>query len=372
MVMLLHFTTQLRVPTTAAGRLMVDSFSFGWAGVDLFFVLSGFLITRILFDAREAASYYRPFYARRVLRIMPLYYGSLIVLFIVAPLVAGGPDASWRELAWYWAYLGNFKFDPTPTREWVGHFWSLAIEEQFYLAWPLVIRLCSRRAALGVCALAIIGSLAYRVAALHFNILSGNVYHVTPARLDGLAVGAAIALLWRDPTGRTLLRRWSPAIGAAAAAVLAIIVVRRGWPIPLGYETVTVGYSATVLLFGAVLVSVALAHPASRLARVLERPQLMFWGRYSYALYVVHVPLIAAMKRAGFHPAAALGLQSELARLLLYTGVMTAASLAIALLAWHGIEKHFLKLKRFFEYSDDVVGARSLPRVPSAQAAPSA
>src|SRR5258706_13600578 len=149
MVMMVHFggTTDHGIPGAALWFSRLTGA--GWCGVDLFFVLSGFLITGILYDAKGAPGGLRTFYARRVLRIFPLYYGTLVVLFVILPLLAPGPNPGLEKVAqqqgWLWLYFSNFAAvfigDHTFAGGLVqaGHFWSLAIEEQFYLVWPLVV-----------------------------------------------------------------------------------------------------------------------------------------------------------------------------------------------------------------------------------------
>ena len=143
--------------------------SWGWVGVDLFFVLSGFLITGILYDSRSSGRYYFNFFGRRALRILPLYYGVLAVAFLVVPafLAPRSAEALTRDQAWYWLYLINvkFAFDGWPEPAYLGHFWSLAIEEQFYLIWPLVVRMLSRRRLLLVCMVCFLAALGLRVLA---------------------------------------------------------------------------------------------------------------------------------------------------------------------------------------------------------------
>jgi len=371
MVMLFHFTAALERPVTLGGALVRKAFSGGWVGVDLFFVLSGYLITGILFDAKGADAdgegrrttarrYFGAFYGRRALRIFPLYYGVLALLFAVVPAalaVAGSaPSPAYARLlgaqGWFWSYLVNFlAIHPDPYR--VGHFWSLAIEEQFYLVWPLVIWLCSRERALLVCATCATGALVFRCAALAAGLDAASVYAFTPGRLDGLAAGAALALVQRRPAGLAPLRWMVRPCVYAALAVLVSVVFRLRFLDAFDVQTQTVGYSATALLFCAVLLGVVTSLPAAAERRALERPTLRFFGRYSYALYVFHQPLVPLAARAGVTPAAAGRLlHSEGLGLVAYATAMLAASTALALASWHLYEKHFLKLKARLSYGE--------------------
>src|SRR5215217_4795984 len=149
MVLLLHFVGAT-LPINWVERAIVGVTSYGSYGVELFFVLSGFLITGILYDARNDPHYFRNFYMRRVLRIFPLYYGVLILLFFVAPLILllRGPTLDYLvdRQAWAWLYAVNIHI--AMHGEWslsyIDHFWSLAVEEHFYLFWPAVVFLLAR------------------------------------------------------------------------------------------------------------------------------------------------------------------------------------------------------------------------------------
>ncbi len=123
-------------------------FRTGWLGVDLFFVLSGFLITGILSNSKGTPGYFRNFYWRRALRIFPPYYAFLFVFGVLYPLARHRPlDAPW----WHWTYLTNVAIAAGLPVNSCSHFWSLAIEEQFYLLWPLLIYMLSRKAAMNAC-----------------------------------------------------------------------------------------------------------------------------------------------------------------------------------------------------------------------------
>jgi peptidoglycan/LPS O-acetylase OafA/YrhL len=175
----------------------------GGVGVDLFFVLSGFLITGILLDTRSRSDYFRTFMLRRALRIFPLYYAALVVIFVLVPLTLpaefpGTPDA---VQLWYWSYLVNFLL---AAKGWAAgaplgaHFWSLAVEEQFYLFWPLLVWLCSRRILAFVCVTCVIGALALRIWAFDLGADHLVSYTLMPMQMDNLAIGAlgALAVRW--------------------------------------------------------------------------------------------------------------------------------------------------------------------------------
>ena len=142
----------------------------GWLGVDLFFVLSGFLITGILLDTRGLPGYFRNFYARRTLRIFPVYYGYLVAVFVLLPPVVSSVAATPAGVQWwFWTYASNL---PLGVEGWrfspgfVSHFWSLAIEEQFYLVWPAIVLFARRRTLAWTCVACIAGALAFRLHAL--------------------------------------------------------------------------------------------------------------------------------------------------------------------------------------------------------------
>jgi peptidoglycan/LPS O-acetylase OafA/YrhL len=346
-VLLLHFTSALGAPAGAPARLVKQAFSMGWTGVDLFFVLSGFLITGILADARDKPHRLRTFYVRRALRILPLYYGFVLLLFVVPPLVgARAYTTAPADQLPYWLYLQNVSPLHNGALDFAAHLWSLAIEEQFYLVWPLVVFTLSRAGALRVCAACLLGALALRVA----SVLAGTdlhaVYFLTPVRIDGLALGGAIALIARGG-GLARLRRIAPAVLAASAAVLAGATLHPSGFDPGGAYMVAAGYSALAFFFAAVLV-LALGARTAPLPRLLSGRALRFFGRYSYGLYVVHVPLIALARMAGVTPSRFAGTRWELPGLLGYAALMAAASILVALASWHLYEQPFLKLRSRF------------------------
>lgn len=338
--------------------VIVDRIAFrlaetGWAGVDLFFVLSGFLITGILYDAKGGDGYFQNFYARRILRIFPLYYGFLgFLLFIVPRLPSFGQFSSLRgDQIWYWTYLMNVE---VALRGWhrlsaVSHFWSLAVEEQFYLVWPWIVFVLNRRTLMRVCLGMVIASLCVRVA-LHAMHLPMAAFVLTPARMDALALGALVALIAREPGGLGRLKNWAPATVASSAVPLAIVFLWGPGFEPFDPVVATIGYTLLAILFAGILAVAVTAPPGSIPGRLFAHRFLRFLGRYSYALYIFHLPVILWTSRL-IQPARIPSLAgSNLPALLLFVTVTASISLTAAVLSWHLFEAQLLKLKSLFPY----------------------
>ncbi len=368
MVLLFHFllsgiVAQGHISTFWIDRTVTRIVGTGWSGVDLFFVLSGFLITRILLRARGGGSYFRSFYARRVLRIFPVYYGLLFFLIVILPLLPGfRGDAGLatlrdHQLA-YWTYLVNVR---TSLRPFInlgpysnGHLWSLAVEEQFYLVWPAVVLVLGRRG-LGVfCVVCIIAAPVIRYGLLHGAVPQLHngfaAYTLMPARMDALAFGGLIAVAAGEPGLLRRASRWAMPAGAASALFLAILYLSRGG-IPVFDEPVQVyGYSALALTFAAFL-TMAVGGPLGLLQTVCGHRVLTFFGRYSYGLYVLHFQIMQWLSHlVRDHSVLHTVWGSNLPAALGFTIFGVAISVAVAWLSWNLYEKHFLKLKRFVPY----------------------
>src|SRR5688572_2559121 len=288
LVLILHFSAYGH--GLAPSALLIDRLYYrvagaGWIGVDLFFVLSGFLITGILCSARASEHYLRNFYARRVLRIFPLYYGALILLVVLLPWFwpdNAGIDSMARDAPWYWTYLSNLKIarDGWPESGAIGHFWSLAVEEQFYLVWPLIVMALGRRQLQYACLVCIVGALAIRVS-LNMQGNSTAAFVLTPARMDALAVGAYLAVSARVPGGLQHLSRLASRTSALSfIALVVVFAARKGFR---AYDPVvsTIGHTLVACFFGAVLVLALTSPRRSVIARTLESSFLGFFGRYA-------------------------------------------------------------------------------------------
>lgn len=352
LVLLLHFTTDMDIPAGTVAARVRSVFQLGWVGVDLFFVLSGFLITGILVDNKGSRPYFRPFYARRALRILPVYFLAVFAAFHILPRVFHDFDTGGlRTEAAFWLFLTNFKELPYQLARTVGHFWSLAIEEQFYLMWPLVVFLSSRQQARRIALATVVLSPFVRYAALRAGVSAGSVYHFTPFRLDGLATGAFIALSMRDLAARVALDRLAKPAGLAALVVAVILFGPVPLPEPLSTQLdFSIGFTALCVGFGALLARTVLAAPGSRLARVLSWPALVSLGTYSYAMYLVHVPLLRVVSKVGLPPQWAGSQRFPLLWVLGYTTALGIVTLVVAWMSWRLCERHFLALKRHVPY----------------------
>ena len=355
MVLLYHFVAQ----TTATNPLeaaVTWPLSYGLLGVDLFFVLSGFLITGILYDSREDQRYFRNFYMRRVLRIFPLYYGVLAVVFLVVPLI---PPLRGSELGalgehqgWAWLYLVNVYLakEGAWALSYVEHFWSLAVEEHFYFVWPLVVWLLARTpralmvAALGIAAL----SFGARVAASAMGVNLVAVTVLTPFQLDALCLGGFFAVRLRQPGGEAAVKRLMAPLALVALAVLLVSVgIPRSGDAGVALTRSLRG-GAFRVLFAVLLLHAVFAPAASLASRFFRNGGMIALGKYSYGLYVYHHFLSYYFATRGTEFALAELVGSHTLAVALQAAGGIALSMLVAWLSYEHFEKHFLRLKRFW------------------------
>ena len=322
----------------------------GWVGVQLFFVLSGLLITNILVNTRASTDYFRQFYVRRALRIFPLYYVAIgVLVFVAAPLAWSSvwAESVYRHQWAFWLYASNWTEPLVGGVLGLSHLWSLAIEEQFYLVWPAMVWWLAPRRLIWLVVGILIAAPFVRFAILVNGLPPQAAYTFTIARIDALAIGALLALFLRDTTLRGQLRRWLPAATLAGAALLGVLVARtRGFHA----EEVPVliyGQSLAALLsFCLIAWTQFLDTPqGARVSRVLSSHALRNLGKYSYAMYIVHAP-IHVLLRDQLTPLVQIDDTFwHLPRLLAYTVLVLGLSYAAARISWIVIEQPALRLK---------------------------
>jgi len=316
----------------------------GWLGVDLFFVLSGFLITGILLDERERPDYFRGFYRRRALRILPLAFTCLIVYALIYHHQYDGAFALDFLLTLFFCANLNILFGVLPLPG-TGVMWSLAVEEHFYLLWPVAIRRLSRYT-IGALAIAIILlSPVIRGLAMHYGVRAQSVYQLSWFRFDGLAMGAILAVFVRTQYF-TIRNTWVAALGWLGVILIATALLEPyGVFEPKSTLGVALRYTQAQALFGAAM-AVALVHGGSRGTAFLRSRFLGWVAALSYCLYLIHMPVahlyVWFLHQAGIHDIRALGSAGALG--LRYVAV-SSMSLALAVLSGKYLEGPFRRMR---------------------------
>jgi peptidoglycan/LPS O-acetylase OafA/YrhL len=349
--------------TLAISMVLYDHFfaaggsALGHLGVRLFFVLSGFLITRLLLEARSAVRYepgnaLKSFYVRRALRIFPPYFAVLGFVWLVNLEGARG------SLKWHALYLSNFWYalrdEWTP---WVlCHTWSLSIEEQFYVAWPLVILLAPRRLIAAICVAAITFSVAYRF----YWPLTGTPSLardlLPPASMDALVGGALLAVYRRrtEVWPQWIRLSWAP---LTVASIICLWL--RSVPMTPALNWLAwIGLELDPLVPLVMLVGCCSSGLQGTFGRVLELPPIVAIGRVSYGVYLFHPIVLSLIVKA--QPWIPVNVSEQgPARFV----VGTLATLTVASMSWLAVEKPLHQLKRHFPYVTSNPQARITPAV---------
>jgi peptidoglycan/LPS O-acetylase OafA/YrhL len=335
----------------------LSAFTAGWSGVDLFFVLSGFLIGGILLDARETPNYFRAFYMRRVFRILPIYYlwtllfGGVVILavsFFPGRLTVSSHDLQRIPVQLF--FLQNI-FIGMPRFPWIWFVvtWSLAIEEQFYLLAPPLIRFLSRRHF--VAALAATVALAPLLRFLLFRYWAPHSYlcaFLMPCRADALACGILLAVGWREPRFREFVSRNAAVLRRALAVLLLGAGALLWWLVhPLNVVTVTIGLSWLAILYSVLLLTVV-SQTGGWIAQLMPWKFLGQLGGISYCVYLLHDAFNFCAHRIflGAEPQIynAEGVAASLFAL--------AATLAVGTLSWLYFEKPLIRRGHSYSYGE--------------------
>ena len=355
-LVLLH---NLDVLAPAADRplavaLLKETLYVGWIGVQLFFVLSGYLITRGLLASRGQPGWMRDFLVKRGLRILPLYWIALLLLTVALPMLGVTlPHPSHFSTAWLWLHLSNWTTPFEPGGGPLPHVWSLSVEEQFYLLWPLLLWRMGLRDVWLLCLVLIAASPLARLLMLNLGLPQEAVYTFTISRIDALAAGAALAV-W--DAGRALhgATRWRSAHLLRLAIVLLLLTAafsggfrRLGDAAQIGgYTLLTL--SCTALIAWAVLVDRAHARGALQggASRLLRGRVLASFGRYSYAIYLFHKPVHDLIGLPLLRQLTGSDSSADPAVAMLYLLACGTLCWAIGWLSWRLIERPALALRR--------------------------
>lgn len=339
------------VPPSPTSGWVTQLFELGTHGVELFFVLSGFLITGILLDTRGQANQLRNFFVRRGLRIFPLYFLAVVICVWLIPQLASTIGASSIEQAfapardqqfYLWCYLTNVQMSVVDA--WcfgpLDHFWSLAVEEHFYLLWPLAIVFCRSRWLLWSTLVLAICCVISRTAWLALGGTATAAEVLTVWRCEGLLMGACIAMLVRLPTqawhGAARITRWAW-IPVAIVAIALDATDRR---------ILMVNTTLWSAVWFCLLLNLAASPPAGWLSRFFRGSWLRSMGKLSYGMYVFQAPLVPLAAALGWTAGVSLSVH------LMYVVCMFALTMGVAWCSWHGFEKHWLRLKDYFPQSD--------------------
>jgi peptidoglycan/LPS O-acetylase OafA/YrhL len=286
LVVLFHYVDRFPLVGIIASR--------GWVGVDLFFVLSGFLIGGIVISNRDAANLFPVFYVRRFLRIFPLYYlvlGTLLALMMIGL-------AEPHNLLAYFVYVQNIVSVATgdPGPEWLQPTWSLAMEEQFYIVLPLIVWYLPPRALGRVFVGGILLAILLRVTGFLLPLHNPGDFSLffTPCRADGLFYGVLLALLMRSGKSLSALIPYCYAVAALTLTVF-LAVYSTDWLV------FTVGLTSVGPFFFCV-VALAIIHKRGPIAIVTRMAPLRWVGIRAYAIYLLHMPVLLSIRELPFLP----------------------------------------------------------------------
>jgi peptidoglycan/LPS O-acetylase OafA/YrhL len=345
----------------------------GWYGVDMFFILSGFLITWILAVEVEATGTINlgRFYRARTLRLLPAYLSTIVLVLAGSHLfeIAQGNESYRLANLWplFLSYTLNIWMAATAIWPWgVSHFWSLCVEEHFYLSWSAVMKRWGGRRILRVALIAIPAVAAYRTGWYlwmnhgHLAVPSRasffRIYYATDTRIDAILVGCALALAVREVRLQGLWRRlessaWFPPLALLATLATLAGVTQYRWCIE------TFGYTVMAMASGTLLLAIFL-QPQCWIARLLATRPLVGLGRISYGVYLIHAPLLAGLEVKLRFSAQYI----EPARYLPVLGLLTVGSIGAAALHYRAVERRFLAMRGPRPFLADSRVASSAPQ----------
>ncbi len=353
-VLFYHFADQFKSAfSNSIDKTVVSVLLTGWVGVDLFFVLSGFLITGILLESRGKKGFFTDFYGRRSFRIFPLYYCFLILVCFVGPAfstVLAEQSAVIRgDVGWHLLYLSNVLVAMKGGFSNVdaGYLWSLSVEEQFYLVWPLAVFFLRIRSLVIFSLLLFFSSLVFRLVAISNGWTADSVYVLTFTHFEPITVGSLLAILYRSKNWQKRLRIFLFGIGIVSLVIVLRIWIMRGGFVFYDVIVAKWGVSLCALIFGAfVWKGIETAESARSVTyRVMTNSILRSFGKYSYCIYLIHVPVGLVIEKLLLTPQKHLVFDSIIPAFVCFTCMAFASCWTIGFFSWKLLERPILKLK---------------------------
>lgn len=358
LVLLYHYVSLVPpAPRGSIAHYLQAAFQMGWTGVDLFFVLSGFLIGGILLDAKDSTRYFKTFYLRRICRIFPIYYVWIGIYFLIAFTLlvrwarpAGIVPDRWTIIPAYGLFLQNIVWSRGEAfrAPWLAALWSLAVEEQFYLVVPSVVRFLSKRGLVTCLILTIIGAPLARVLVYKYigPTHGAAPYMLTPCRADALAIGVLLAVVRRE-------NRWKAWLQGHLKGLYGVLGLLFGGVIYLMIAgqsqyswTMTVwGYSCLDAFFAGLLI-LALMAPHGIWAGICRWPFLIDIGGISYCMYIIHSAANSLCHFAFSSPLNGISTFPSLAATLVAAGL----TWLVAKISWCYLESPMIRLGHRYRY----------------------
>lgn len=316
-----------------------------WVFMEMFFVMSGFLITGILMDSKSKKSYYKRFMSRRIVRVFPLYYLCLFILFFLLPHAWIDLSYYRQHQGWFWLYGENwlFSLQGWPDVKALHHFWSLAVEEQFYIIWPLVVWVFSPRGLIRFCIFLFFFSIVFRNVGMHIGFVMPFPYVATLGRMEGLTLGAIIAVLLR--TDKSILERYAYPVTLISGILMVLLFIAAGdmmFEVPLHYM---INYTVVDLFFAGMITLTICQDRLRLLKKVLNQPQVRQLGVMSYCIYIFHYP-IQMIVEADFRGYFGARFGSDVYAKLLCIAIAVAITIPVVWFIHKKIEVPLWKLKK--------------------------
>lgn len=345
-LVIIHHTTFVDVDSVPFGIMYFLS-KYSASGVDLFFVLSGFLITTLLIRNKGKKNYFKAFYMRRVLRIFPLYFSILLFAFIILPATSLKLPSDWSgvEPLWYWVFLSNYYIGlkASFSHGLVDLSWSLSIEEQFYFLWPALIAFISIKKLKIFFPFFVIVPIILRIWHYEIGTHPIGIHTFTHTRIDTIIWGCLLAFSW--DSARLLPRKYS--LGFMWILILLLYVLNS----LINYELKSIfNYTLFALAYLALLHFTLFSQASHLWLKLMESKTMIFIGKVSFGIYLLHNPIQAVLKKTFLNFTISSSIYLQYINQLFFYIVVLALSSFAAWISFKFLEAPFLKYKKNFPY----------------------